>query len=195
MFRLGKDKICFSDGTTQPVNVWLCKRAQSVKAVFEMLSEDKPSDSISPIFASVKDGKLWFDTEDDVEIAKISFAYVKNHGISVLKCVSCGDYFAPKKRADEKYCSLCRDGGALKTFREKALKDEMYVLFTKFTKHLRYLKSKGILSESAYSRQYKEAKNTYNDFKNGTISELVFREKMGSKTEVQGQSNIESYLL
>lgn len=191
MFRFEKDKICFQNGKSEAVNEWLCNQNAEI---IKMLKSGTPV-AVNNVSCTVKDGEIYYDTENIAEIAALAFSYAKNFGIDILLCTICGAPFAPVKRNDEKYCLSCRKTGASKTFRQKSSADENYTLFLQHTKHLRYLKSKLKISDAAFTRSYSEAKAALDALRKGKMSETEFKTSMGKSPEIQGQRTIESYLL
>ncbi len=94
------------------------------------------------------------------------------------KCENCGGYFFPSGRSDALYCARtdktgysCKKIGAHRQYRKNSQEDSVKKLYDKVTKHNRYLKTKGAISERAYNDWLREASSMYADFKNGSISE------------------------
>lgn len=195
MFWFKDNRICFSNGKEQPANEYLCDLAARSKLVYSMLSDKAVKNSTNKISCILNDGNICYDVKDEETIASICASYVFSMNIPLCKCNICGTHFAPKKRSDEIYCAKCRKTGPLKTFRQKSGDDEGYALFIQYTKHLRYLKSKDKLTDSAFERYYSEAKQALNDLRNEKIAISAFKNSLGKVDTKPAAAQIESYLL
>ena len=148
----------------------------------------------------MKDGKLWFDARNPSEII---FGMLKIMQLPLNRCENCGKFFVPRSRADEKYCGYsqkggesCRKIGAGKAFRKNNAQNEGYAEFMRHTKHLRYLKNKGKLSESAFREQYEEAKKWLAEYRKGNPGTVKIEVQLPEpEVKPQARENIASYLL
>ncbi len=200
MFYFDKDKICFSNGKKYSVTEWLCdaskKDAEIKKEIMNVIEGKNISFREVKTDSYLKDGKICF--VDDNLAPQFAVCYVSTHELTICRCEQCGVLFSPVTRSDEKYCSKCRKIGATKQFRLRKADDEEYNLFIKYTKHLRYLKSKGNLSEREFASRYADAKQSLKDVKDGIISFEEFNSIISGETKATPQKperKMESYLL
>ncbi len=197
MFYFEQNYICFEDGTQHPLNRWLAQESLTDKKVFKLLcGAQKGSGKIT---AQYKDGQLWFDGD----VAEVAVGMLKILELPVNRCENCGRFFAPVSRTDEKYCGYPQDGGetcrkigAGKAFRKNNAQNEGYTEFMRHTKHLRYLKNKGKLSETAFKEQYEEAKKWLAEYRKGNPETVKIETKLPEpEVKPQTRENIASYLL
>lgn len=161
--------IRLSNGQEMPIAVYLCeisqKNSPAGKAAYNGLSallNGSPTPNCPAVSAFVQNGEMCFDTNDSETIVSLALFFLSETNGTVCQCESCGRFFVPLKRSDEKYCPYpplkglksCRKIGAAQAFRKKKALDENYTLFLKNTKHLRYLKGKGALDSAEYERLY-----------------------------------------
>ncbi|MBQ7006997.1 MAG: hypothetical protein IJN59_04130, partial [Oscillospiraceae bacterium] len=118
-----------------------------------------------------------FFIESARDLLALELITIVNCGKLLKKCGCCGNYFFPEGRSDTQYCSrigkdgyACKKIGANRHYRKQSRADSVKTLYDKVTKHNRYLKSKGLLTEAEYSRWITEAAAMHARFKNGTIS-------------------------
>ena len=197
MFYFEDNAVCFSNGEKQAVNEWLAQKSLTDKKVFRLLcGEASSGQNATTVF---QDGKLWFDAKEPSEVI---FGMLKILQLPLNRCENCGTFFAPKSRADEKYCDYAQDGescrkiGAGKAFRKNNAQNEGYAEFMRHTKHLRYLKNKGKLSESAFKEQYEEAKKWLAEYRKGNPDNTKIEVKLPEpEIKPQTRENIASYLL
>lgn len=200
MFYFNKDKICFSNDKNYLITSWLCdiakKDTELKKQIINAIDGKGVSFKEVKTDSYLKDGKICF--ADDTTAPQIAVCYVLAHGLNICKCEQCGILFSPVTRSDEKYCSKCRKIGATKQFRLRKADDEEYNLFIKYTKHLRYLKSKGNLTEREFTSRYADAKQSLRNVKDGFISLEDFKSVISGETKATAEKperKMESYLL
>lgn len=200
MFYFDKDKICFSNGKSYSVTAWLCdiskKDTELKKQIINVIDGKDVSFKDAKTESYLKDGKICFS--DDALAPQFAVSYVASHGLTICKCEQCGALFSPVTRSDEKYCAKCRKIGATKQFRLRKADDEEYNLFIKYTKHLRYLKSKGNLSEREFASHYADAKQMLKEVKEGAMSFEEFKSVISGETKAtpkKAERKMESYLL
>lgn len=200
MFYFDKDKICFSNGKNYLIASWLSDIAKKDTELKNQIINAIDGKSVSfketKTESYLKDGKICF--ADDETAPQIAVCYVFAHGLTICNCEQCGILFSPVTRSDEKYCTKCRKIGATKQFRLRKADDEEYNLFIKYTKHLRYLKSKNKLSEREFASQYSNAKQALKEVKDGTISSDEFKSVISGETKAtpkKAERKMESYLL
>ncbi|MBQ2966874.1 MAG: hypothetical protein IJE10_01970 [Clostridia bacterium] len=197
MFYFEQNYICFEDGISHPLNRWLAQQSLTDERVFKLLCGAQKGQG--KINAQFKDGKLMFEGD----AAEVAVGMLKILELPINRCENCGRFFAPQSRTDEKYCNYVMDGeescrkiGAGKTFRKNNEGDAGYTEFMKHTKHLRYLKNKGKLSESAFKQQYAEAKKWLAEYRNGNLqTEKIASALPEPEIKPQTRENIASYLL
>lgn len=161
--------IRIANGKEMPIAAYLCeisqKNSPAGKAAYNglcALLNGAPFPSCPAVSAFVQNGEMCFDTNDSETVVSLALFFLNETKGTVCQCESCGRFFVPLKRSDEKYCPYpplkglksCRKIGAAQAFRKKKAQDENYTLFLKSTKHLRYLKGKGTLSDAEYERLY-----------------------------------------
>lgn len=200
MFYFYKDKICFSNEKKHLITSWLSdiakKDTELKKQIINAIDGKNVSFNGVKTESYLKDGKICF--ADDTLAPQIAVCYVLAHGLTICKCEQCGILFSPVTRSDEKYCSKCRKIGATKQFRLRKADDEEYTLFIKYTKHLRYLKSKDKLTEREFASRYADAKQSLKDVKDGLISFEDFKSIISGETKAtpkKPERKMESYLL
>ncbi len=164
-----------------------------------------------------RDWKLSFELVDDqaipvffIESARdllaLELITIINRGKLLKKCGCCGNYFFPEGRSDTQYCNrigkdgyACKKIGANRHYRKQSRADSVKALYDKVTKHNRYLKSKGLLTEAEYSRWITEAAAMHARFKNGTISAESLSNWLSDESPVvsrpQRRNEISDYLL
>ncbi len=118
-----------------------------------------------------------FEIDSAQELLALELFCVINRGKKLKKCACCGNYFFPEGRSDAQYCTrigkdgyACKKIGANRRYRKQSRLDSVKALYDKVTKHNRYLKSRGLLTESEFERWMKETANMYARFKNEAIS-------------------------
>lgn len=121
------------------------------------------------------------------------------------KCENCGGYFFPAGRSDAIYCDRigsdgfsCKKIGAHRQYRKNSRTDSVKALYDKTTKHNRYLKSRGLISERDYDRWMQTVSELYGRFKNGEIVERTLITRLEEELTVSSRSNrreISDYLL
>jgi len=127
-------------------------------------------------------------------------------GKLLKKCGCCGNYFFPDGRSDTQYCNrigkdgyACKKIGANRHYRKQSRADSVKTLYDKVTKHNRYLKSKGVLTETEYARWIEEATAMHARFKNGTIPAESLLDWLSNDLSVlsrpQKRNEISDYLL
>ena len=121
-------------------------------------------------------------------------------------CENCGEYFFPSGRTDSVYCDRimengysCKKIGAHRQYRKNSRMNDIKKLYDKVTKHNRYLKSKGTLSEYEYNNWMKEASKKYANFKADNLSGAEFEAWLLGKEYAPAprrtRSTISDYLL
>ena len=122
-------------------------------------------------------------------------------------CENCGEYFFPSGRTDSVYCDRitengysCKKIGAHRQYRKNSRMNDIKKLYDKVTKHNRYLKSKGALSEYEYRNWMNETSEKYKDFKADKISTAEFEAWLLGKEftptpRTRTRSSISDYLL
>lgn len=197
MFYFEENTVCFSNGEKSMINEWLAQKSLTDKKVFRLLCGETADGQQAT--AVLKDGKLWFDTKDPSEVI---FGMLKILQLPLNRCENCGKFFAPKSRADEKYCDYlqggesCRKIGAGIAFRKNNAQNKGYAEFMRHTKHLRYLKNKGKLTEIAFKEQYEEAKQWLAEYRKGNPDNAKIEVKLPEpEIKPQTRENIASYLL
>lgn len=121
-------------------------------------------------------------------------------------CENCGEYFFPAGRSDALYCDRigidgysCKKIGAHRLYRKNSRADSVKALYDKTTKHNRYLKNQGKISEREYMRWMQTVSEIYSDYKIGRASESTLRARLSETlTETQPRSargSISDYLL
>lgn len=121
------------------------------------------------------------------------------------KCVNCGNYFFPTGRSDARYCDRigkdgfsCKKIGANRQYRKNQSGTAATKQYEKVTKHNRYLKNKGVLTESDFTRWMNEAAAMYARFKNGEISENYMLDWLSAEVNpspAPRKNDISDYLL
>ena len=197
MFYFEQNYICFEDGTSHPLNRWLARQSLTDKKVFKLLCGEQKGHG--KITVQYKEGKLMFEGD----AAEVAIGMLKILELPINRCENCGRFFAPKSRTDEKYCDYetggaesCRKIGAGKTFRKNNAEDAGYTEFMRHTKHLRYLKNKGKLSETSFRQQYEEAKRWLAEYRKGNPLNVKMEVSLPEpEIKPQTRENIASYLL
>jgi len=123
-------------------------------------------------------------------------------------CENCGRFFFPSGRADSVYCDRitengysCKKIGAHRQYRKNSRANDIKKLYDKVTKHNRYLKSKGSMSQYEYNNWMSEASSKYADFKSEKLSPADFeawllgKEPTIEKPRVRSRNTISDYLL
>ncbi len=121
------------------------------------------------------------------------------------KCENCGKFFFPVGRSDAIYCDRtgtdgfsCKKIGAHRQYRKNSRADSVKVQYDKITKHNRYLKNRGMVSEREYDRWLKTVSELYTGFKNGNISERTLMTRLGEEltsSRISTRNSISDYLL
>ena len=120
------------------------------------------------------------------------------HVFSMTNVAKAYARFSTPENAPEKYREACTT-----LFNAMNARPEMVsgtngfcTEFMKHTKHLRYLKNKGKLSESAFKQQYAEAKKWLAEYRNGNLqTEKIASALPEPEIKPQTRENIASYLL
>lgn len=125
-------------------------------------------------------------------------------GKPLKKCEHCGGFFVPSGRSDAVYCDRigtdgfsCKKIGAHRQYRKNSRIDGVKALYDKQTKHNRYLKNRGKISEREYERWLSSVSELYAGYKNGKVSEAILSAKLRetiSEAAVSRRS-ISDYLL
>lgn len=146
-----------------------------------------------------------FFIESAHDLLALELMLVLNHGKLLKKCSCCGKYFFPEGRSDTQYCNRvgkdgysCKKIGANRNYRKQGRADSVKILYDKVTKHNRYLKSKGVLTDTEYTRWMTEAAAQHTRFKNGEISESTLTSWLSGETtapRTQKRNEISDYLL
>jgi len=118
-----------------------------------------------------------FLLKNSQDLLALEIFCVLNSKKVLKKCEHCGRFFFPTGRSDALYCDRvlddgfsCKKIGAHRQYRKNSRADDIKNLYDKVTKHNRYLKSKGTLSERDYENWKAEASSMYIGFKNGEVS-------------------------
>ncbi len=147
-----------------------------------------------------------FFIESARDLLALELMTIVSRGKLLKKCNCCGNYFFPEGRSDTQYCSrigkdgyACKKIGANRHYRKQSRADSVKTLYDKVTKHNRYLKSKGLLTDAEYSRWITEAAAMHARFKNGTISAESLSSWLSNESPVvsrpQRRNEISDYLL
>lgn len=150
-------------------------------------------DEIMPVF-EVK-------TKEDLFLLELTAAF--SAGRPLKKCEYCGKYFIPTGRTDAVYCERvgedgysCKKIGAHRQYRKASRENDVKAMYDKITKHNRYLKNSGKISERDYNRWMSSVSESYAAFKAGTLSERSLMaelyEEIGTR---RGGRGISDYLL
>ena len=147
-----------------------------------------------------------FLIESARDLLALELMCVIHRGKLLKKCSCCGNYFFPDGRSDTQYCNrigkdgyACKKIGANRNYRKQSRADNVKTLYDKVTKHNRYIKSKGLLTEAEYSRWIDEASAMHARFKDGTISAESLMDWLSNDSPVLSRSKkrneISDYLL
>ena len=147
-----------------------------------------------------------FFIESAHDLLALELMLVLSRGKLLKKCGCCGKYFFPEGRSDTHYCNRvgkdgysCKKIGANRNYRKQGRADSVKILYDKVTKHNRYLKSKGALTETEYTRWMTEAAAQHTRFKNGEISEDALTswlsDELSITPRIQKRNEISDYLL
>lgn len=127
------------------------------------------------------------------------------NGRPLKKCEHCGEYFFPQGRSDAVYCDRvgadgfsCKKIGAHRQYRKNSRIDDVKALYDKTTKHNRYLKNRGVISQWDYDRWMMAVSESYADYKNGKISERTLLSRLSEEVGAPARSarrDISDYLL
>lgn len=129
-----------------------------------------------------------------------------SRGKPLKKCEHCGGFFFPNGRSDAVYCNRvgkdgfsCKQIGANRQYRQNSRADSVKKLYDKITKHNRYLKNRGLVSEEIFSRWMSEAASMLAQFKQGSISETTLTNWLSDASTLENQparrNEISDYLL
>lgn len=199
-----------SNGKEMPIAAYLCEISQkntpAGKAAYNglcALLNGAPLPSCPAVSAFIQNGEMCFDTNDSETLVSLALFFLSETNGTVCKCESCGRFFVPLKRSDEKYCPYppqkgsksCRKIGAAQAFRKKKALDENYTLFLKNTKHLRYLKGKGALDSAEYERLYAIEKAALSSAEPRLKPQPLGEPPAVSDGKVPVREKIETYLL
>ena len=121
------------------------------------------------------------------------------------RCEHCGEYFFPQGRSDAVYCDRigadgfsCKKIGAHRQYRKNSRANDVKAMYDKMTKHNRYLKNSGKISERDYDRWMASVSESYAAYKNGDISERTLMTRLSETLSPAGRSarrDISDYLL
>jgi hypothetical protein len=121
---------------------------------------------------------LAFYLESARNLLALELVAALSRGKPLKKCEHCGGYFFPSGRSDSVYCDRvgadgfsCKKIGAHRLYRKHSRSDRVKKLYDKITKHNRYLKSRGQLSENEFARWMAEASLKHAQFQRGELSE------------------------
>ncbi len=139
------------------------------------------------------------------ELVTLEILVALKNGRPLKKCENCGDYFFPQGRSDALYCDRvgadgfsCKKIGAHRQYRKNSRENDVKVLYDKLTKHNRYLKNNGKISERDYDRWMASVSESYASFKNGDISEHTLMTRLSETLSPAGRGarrDISDYLL
>ena len=151
------------------------------------------------------DGKLLpaVEVKTVEDLMLLELLVTRQNGKPLKKCEHCGGYFFPTGRSDALYCDRvgedgfsCKKIGAHRQYRKNSRANDVKALYDKMTKHNRYLKNAGKLSERDYDRWMASVSESYAAFKAGTLSErrlmAELLEEIGTKRNTR---SISDYLL
>ena len=126
-------------------------------------------------------------------------------GRPLKKCEHCGQYFFPQGRSDAVYCDRvgadgfsCKKIGAHRQYRKNSRIDDVKALYDKTTKHNRYLKNRGVISQRDYDRWMTAVSESYADYKNGKLSERTLLDRLSEEIGASSRNthrDISDYLL
>lgn len=147
-----------------------------------------------------------FFIESARDLLALELITIVSRGKLLKKCGCCGNYFFPEGRSDTQYCNrigkdgyACKKIGANRHYRKQSRTDSVKTLYDKVTKHNRYLKNKGLLTDAEYSRWITEAAAMHARFKNGKISAEFLSswlfDESPSVSRTQRRNEISDYLL
>lgn len=127
------------------------------------------------------------------------------NGRPLKKCEHCGAYFFPQGRSDALYCDRvgadgfsCKKIGAHRQYRKNSRINDIKALYDKTTKHNRYLKNRGVISERDYDRWMTAVSESYAAYKNGNLSENTLLARLSEEVTSSARSarrDISDYLL
>ena len=130
---------------------------------------------------------------------------VLRSGRPLKKCEHCGEYFFPQGRSDAVYCDRvgadgfsCKKIGAHRQYRKNSRIDDVKAMYDKITKHNRYLKNRGVISQWDYDRWMTAVSESYADYKNGKLSERTLLARLSEEVAAPTRSarrDISDYLL
>ncbi len=180
------DKLYASYETPKEMLSFLCGKEYSV-------SLQSYDDEILPVF-EVK-------TKEDLFLLELTAAF--SAGRPLKKCEHCGKYFIPAGRTDAVYCDRvgedgysCKKIGAHRLYRKQSRENDVKAMYDKITKHNRYLKNSGKISERDYDRWMSSVSESYAAFKAGNLSERSLMaelyEEIGTRRNAR---SISDYLL
>ncbi len=140
-------------------------------------------------------------TKEDLFLLELTAAFSSDRPLK--KCEHCGKYFIPTGRTDAVYCDRvgedgysCKKIGAHRQYRKQSRENDVKAMYDKITKHNRYLKNCGKISERDYDRWMSSVSESYAAFKAGSISERSLMtelyKEIGSR---RNASSISDYLL
>lgn len=161
---------------------------------FSVSIEEKDGDSVMAI--SLK-------TAEDLMALELLVA-LKNKKLLKI-CEHCGAYFFPQGRSDAVYCDRigvdgfsCKKIGAHRQYRKNSRENDIKALYDKTTKHNRYLKNRGAVSERDYDRWMQTVSESYAAYKNREISEHTLLSRLSedlTATSRNSRREISDYLL
>lgn len=219
----GKELASFSAGAAatdaleaSPYNLF-AKSSVKKSAILDKLyaSRHFPPEEQMALFAG-KNFTMSVETEDGKAAIAIALKTAEDlltlellvalfNGRPLKKCEHCGAYFFPQGRSDAVYCDRvgadgfsCKKIGAHRQYRKNSRIDDVKALYDKTTKHNRYLKNRGVISQWDYDRWMTAVSESYADYKNGKISERTLLSRLSEEIGASSRSarrDISDYLL
>lgn len=175
------------------------------------LSVEEQMASFAGIHFSVtieaKNGKAIpvFTLKTAEELCALELLTVLKNRKPLKRCEHCGEYFFPQGRSDALYCDRigedgfsCKKIGAHRQYRKNSRANDVKAIYDKMTKHNRYLKNSGKISERDYDRWMASVSESYAAYKNGDISERTLMTRLSETLSPAGRSarrDISDYLL
>ena len=92
----------------------------------------------------------------------------------------------------------CKKIGAHRQYRKNSRIDDVKAMYDKITKHNRYLKNRGVISQWDYDRWMTAVSESYADYKNGKLSERTLLARLSEEVAAPTRSarrDISDYLL
>ena len=146
-----------------------------------------------------------FSLKTAEELIALEILTLLRSGKPLKKCEHCGEYFFPQGRSDAVYCDRvgadgfsCKKIGAHRQYRKNSRLNEVKAMYDKQTKHNRYLKNTGKISQWDYDRWMASVSKSYTAYKNGDISERTLMTRLYETLSPAGRSakrDISYYLL